>query len=367
VISWNAGAEALLGYTMAEAMALKCGQILQAFYPTGEPLCSVLCEGRSCIAVGKKWALAACRIRRKDGEMVNAGISTMVLPPEARNNPHDDAIAIVFLREAKSSSNDIPPLMPLRIFTMGQFSLAIAGEGLQVESWKRKQAAVVLKILVSHLGRPVHRERLIEWLWPEADVDRGWERLKVTISFLRSKLKAGGASAETIETVGQSYLLRRDAVWIDSDAFCSLVQSGWDFLKSGNLSEARTQFEEAESLYRGDYLEAEPYAEWCAEERERLREMYLELLSGMVKCYSDGGLFMEASRVCRAALQSDPCRESFLRALLECLVKMGRPDWAVAYFNSWKHSLDREYGLQPTPETLQAYKHLIGERIHAAE
>ena len=39
----------------------------------------------------------------------------------------------------------------------------------------------------------------------------------------------------------------------------------------------------------------------------------------------------------------------------------------MAYFNSWKHSLDREYGLQPTPETLQAYKHLIGERIHAAE
>ncbi len=362
VVAWNAGAAALLGYSAAEALGQRCGQVLQAFYPTGEPLCSILCEGRACMAMGQKWSLAACRIRHRDGNMIPAGISTLVLPKEARTAADGDAVAVVFMRETGTETEAIAPVTPLRIFSFGQFGLAIAGEGLNVEGWKRKQAAVVLKILVSHLGRPVHRERLIEWLWPDADADRGWERLKVTISYLRGKLRAGGTIDDVIETVGQSYLLRRDAVWVDADAFASLVATGLDFLKDGNRAEARSRFEEAESLYRGDYLEDEPYAEWCAEEREHLREVHLELLAGMAKAYAAEGLYLEASRICRTALHHDPCRESFLRALLENLVNLGRPDWAEAHYASWCRSLDSEYGLQPTDETLRVYQQLLAGR-----
>ncbi len=369
MISWNAGAEELLGYTSAEAMGQRCGRVLQASYPTGEPLCSVLCEGRSCMAVGKKWSMAACRIRHKSGKTIVAGISTLVLPPEARAKNGGDAVALVFLRQAlesAKSAKDVSPALPLRVFTLGRFGLAVAGEGLNVDGWKRKQAIVVLKYLVSHLDRPVHRECLIDWLWPDAEAERGWERLKVTISYLRAKLRAGGAGDETIQTIGQSYLLRRDAVWVDSDAFGALVAAGWSFLRNGDRREARARFEEAKSLYAGDYLEDEPYAEWCAVERERLREIYLDLLAGMAKCYADDGLFKEASEVCRLALSTDPCRESFLRALLENLVNLGRPDWAEAQFATWRRSLDKEYGLQPTHETLRVYQRLICDRPAAS-
>jgi len=363
VVGWNEGAANLLGYTSAEAMGQRCGQVLQAFYPTGEPLCSMLCEGRACVAVGEKWNMPACRIRHKSGEMISAGISTLVMPPDVWEESDSDAVAVIFMRKANGQTNVVAPISPLRIFALGQFGLAINGEGLDVEGWKRKQAAVVLKCLVSQLGRPVHRERLIEWLWPEADETRGWQRLKVTMSFLRAKLRDGGAVADTIKTVGQSYLLRRDAVLVDSDTFVSLVSAGWSLLKEGDLGQAQARFEEAESLYRGDYLEDEPYAEWCAEERARLREIHLELLAGMAKCYAEEGLFMEATRVCRTALANDPCRENFLRALLENLVNLGRPDWAKAHYATWCRSLDEEYGFQPTQETVQVYQRLIGDRV----
>ena len=363
VIAWNDGATELMGYSAAEVMGQKCARILQAFYGSGEPLCSVLCEGRACIANGQKWDISSCRIRHKNGKMIPTGISTLVLPTEARQKGQDEAIAVFFLRRVNDAIEIVRPQQPLRIFTLGQFGLAIDGDGLKVESWKRKQAAVVLKCLVSQLGRPVHRERLIEWLWPDVDVERGWERLKVTISFLRGKLRDAGATDDTIETIGQSYLLRRDAVWVDADTFDTLVGAGWEHLKRGEREAARTRFEEAQSLYRGDYLEDEPYAEWCAVERERLREIYLELLAGMAKCYAEDGLFMEASQVCRTALHNDPCRESFLRALMENLVNLGRPDWAEAQFLSWRHNLAKDYGLQPMHETMQTYQSLVSERI----
>ncbi len=361
IVGWNAGAEKLLGYSAVEADSQRCGEVLQAFYPTGEPLCSMLCEARSCIVVGEKWNIGACKLRHKNGQMVTAGISTLVIPPEAREPESDEAVAVVFMREAGWVDPEIVGTQPLRIFTLGHFGLAVGGRGLDVDSWKRKQAVVVLKCLVNQLGRPVHRDRLIDWLWPDADAERGWQRLKVTVSFLRASLRTGAVASEIIETVGESYILRPDAVWVDSQAFTELIATGWRILKSGNRMEAKSRFMEAQSLYRGDYLEAEPYEDWCAEERERLREVYLDMLSGLAKCHAEDGQFLEASQVCRTALLSDPCRESFLRALLENLVTLGRPDWAEKHFRSWRHTLDEEYGLRPTPETMQVYGRLIGD------
>jgi DNA-binding SARP family transcriptional activator len=249
----------------------------------------------------------------------------------------------------------------LRIFSLGSFGLAISGNGLDVDSWKRKKALLVLKCLISQLDKPVHRERLIDWIWPESDPAKSWPRLKVTISYLRRALRDGGASANVLETVGQSYILRRSSVWIDSEVFCKRVSAGWEFLTQDKLKEAQVQFEEAESLYRGDFIEDEPYAEWCTVERERLREIYLELLAGLVKCYTEAGEHMMASRVCRLALSSDPCRENFIRALMECLVSMNRTDWARAHFISWRRTLDQEYELQPTEETLEVFSRIVGE------
>jgi DNA-binding SARP family transcriptional activator len=366
VTGWNAGAANLLGYSASEAIGQRCAAVLQAFYPTGEPLCSVLCEGRSCVSSGEKWNIGACKIRHKNGQMISAGISTMVIPREAREPDPGGAIAVMFLREVGWVNPKLVGMQPLRVFTLGHFSLAIAGKGLEVDSWKRQQAVLVLKCLVNRLGRPVHRERLIDWLWPEADPVRGWQRLKVNVSFLREKLREAGASSETIETVGQSYILRRDAVWVDSDSFADLVAAGWRALKGGDNLDARARFEEAQSLYRGDYLEDEPYADWCAEDRGRLQELYIEMLSGMAQCYAEEGLYMEAAQICKMALFSDPGRESFLRALLENLVNFGQADWAEAQFYAWRRRLDEEHGLQPTDETMRVFKQLIGDRSIAS-
>jgi PAS domain S-box-containing protein len=359
VIGWSTGAEKLLGYSAAEALGMKCSQILQAYYPTGEPLCSMLCEGRSCMALGEKWKMGACRVRHKNGTMIPTGISTLVLPQEAREKNNGDAVAMIFLRNDISIEDNDTSGLPMRVYALGSFELALGGHGLDVKSWKRKQAAVVLKCLITQTDHTVHRERLIEWLWPNSDPDRCWQRLKVVISFLRNVLQAGGARPDIIETVGQSYRLRRDAVWIDAEEFVSLVVAGWECLKKGDRDEAQKRFEEAGSLYRGDYFEDEPYAEWCAAERERLREIHLEMLAGMARCHAESENFMEAARVCRTALASDPCRESFVRALLTNLTALDRPDWAKAQFLAWRRNLHENYGLQPTDETLQVYRQLL--------
>ena len=63
VISWNAAVEDLLGYSSEEAIGQSCGQMLQALYPTGEPLCSALRNPLEISAWG-------AREQRSFGEMV---------------------------------------------------------------------------------------------------------------------------------------------------------------------------------------------------------------------------------------------------------------------------------------------------------
>ena len=223
IVGWNSGAEGLLGYTPGEATGRHCGDVLQAVYSSGEPLCSASCQGMSCFMRGEPWSVQSCRLRHKNGEMMSAAISTLVMPAESEYRSDGDAMVVVFLHEAGLALKEPLVSTPLRIYTLGHFCLSVAGEGLAADKWKRRKAVDLLKCLVTHLGRPLHRERLIEYLWPDADMTSGWERLKVVISFLRKQLRDGGLREEVVETVDKSYLLRRDAVWVDADTFEKLA------------------------------------------------------------------------------------------------------------------------------------------------
>ena len=100
--------------------------------------------------------------------------------------PVDD----IFLREGEEKQGGLPPERALRIFVLGRFGVAVRGRRLAVENWERKQALTLLKYLVAHLGHPVHREALSEYLWPDIDESHGWERLKVTVYSLRRQLRS---------------------------------------------------------------------------------------------------------------------------------------------------------------------------------
>jgi DNA-binding SARP family transcriptional activator len=70
---------------------------------------------------------------------------------------------------------------------------------------------------------------------------------------------------------------------------------------------------------------------------------------------------VEAAQVCRKGLVHDPCRESFHRALMQYLVRLGRADWAIAQFRHCQAVLAREFGVDPMPETQRLYEAILGQ------
>jgi DNA-binding response OmpR family regulator len=167
------------------------------------------CDGIECFRREKPFAAHACIARHKDGHRVP--ISKM-----DRQSQADTGIAVVFLRDLGEKPDRQVSEHTLQIFTFGRFDLVFGGQRIAIQKWERKQAIILLKYLVAHLGRPLHRETLMELLWPDVDESRGWKRLKVTIHSLRHELRDAGLPEDVIETANETYALRRDAVWVDS-------------------------------------------------------------------------------------------------------------------------------------------------------
>ena len=298
-------------------------------------------------------------MRNMCGRTLPVNVESVVIPRCAQSSVAGSAVAIVFLRDKSEKNYQPPPDQKLQIFTLGRFKLVAKGRGIAIEKWGRKQAVILLKFLVAHLGRPVHREILSDLLWPEIEEKRAWKRLKVTVHFLRQQLRAAGIKDEVVETAGKTYLLKREAVWVDSVAFERCVAEGVVLKRRQQWEQALHNYEEAQHLYRSVYMEEDIYADWCATEREQLHEMYLEMLAGMADCHAANGHYAEAVLVCRTALIRDPCRESFHRTLMEYLVQLGRVDWAIDQYHRCCRLLADELGVDPMRETQNLYQQIL--------
>jgi PAS domain S-box-containing protein len=359
VAAWNHKTEQLFGYSATEVVGKHCGDVLRATLYKGEPLCAPDCEIYNCFLNHQPFGAGGCRIRHKDGNWVTVNLSSLIMPDQPRSSDGGSVVVIVFFRDLENQP-DSPPLgQKLQIFTLGRFNLVFAGQQIPTAKWNRKQAVTVLKYLVAHLDRPVHREILMEFLWPDDDQRRTWNRLKVIIHSLRQELRAAGLSEDVIETTNESYALRREAVWVDSSVFELSVAEGKALQYQEQWDSALHRYKHARHLYKGDYLEEDVYADWCMVQREQLREIFLSLLAGMADCYGELDHYSEAAQVCRTALVVDPGRESFYRALMEHLVRLDRADWAIAEYQKCQKFLKREFDMEPMPETEHLYRQIL--------
>ncbi len=353
IVAWTYRARRLLGFTRREVIGKLCSDVLRAVLPEGEPLCVPNCEGARCFDRFQPFEVTACLARHKDRHWVPLDIASVVMPRRTRNGDQLTAIAAVFMRSEGENAERPLAARRLQVFTFGRFGLSVGSQGLMVEKWQRKQALTLLKLLVANLGQAVPREVLIDAMWPEADEDTGWGRLKVTVSSLRRQLRAADIGQEVVETKGKAYVLRPDAVWLDAQAYEVCIAEGAAFRDRQRWDDALDHFREAQRLYRGPYMVEDIHADWCAEERERLREIHLEMLADMAECHVALDQYAEAVAICRTILVDDPCREGIHRTLMEYLVCLGHTDSARAQYHHCRRVLADELGVEhhfPAPE-----------------
>lgn len=236
--------------------------------------------------------------------------------------------------------------------------------GSRVDSGLGAKSRSLIKILAANPTKCLPKDALMELIWPQNAPSAAATSLKVAAHKLRQALRSdqdARASSEWIVADKGSYRLNTDAaVWIDVEAFLSHYRRARALLAAGANPAARLEFEKAEYLYIGDYLEEDIYEDWTVLRREELRDLYLDTLHRLATLCMEARLHEDVIRYCHKIVLADPCREDAYQMLMQSHGALNQFARAGSWYAVCRATLYREIGSRPSMETIRTFEELFG-------
>src|SRR5690348_2327982 len=78
--------------------------------------------------------------------------------------------------------------MRVQVRLLGRFEAVVDGRLVPARSWQRQSASRLVKLLALQPARRLHREQVIDALWPDVDLDTGGARLHSAAHYARTAL-----------------------------------------------------------------------------------------------------------------------------------------------------------------------------------
>jgi DNA-binding SARP family transcriptional activator len=207
----------------------------------------------------------------------------------------------------------------------------------------------LLELLALARGRPVPKDRLVELLWRDRPPRDPIAALENHVWVLRRHLRDELADGRAV-VVGEAgaYRLAAEHVRVDLDRFDALVS----IARRSSGQQRRRALDEACSLDRGEVLADEPYADWAQATREtyaaRVTSAHLDLAEAVLA----EGEASAALGPAMTALQREPLSDRACRLVMRSFAELGDRARALRSFESFKHALTAELGVEPDGATL---------------
>lgn len=209
-----------------------------------------------------------------------------------------------------------------------------------------RKTAALFAFLAFHPGKSFSRDYLVTQFWPDDDVERGRNSLRVALSGLKKQLESlrGG---DLLQTDRVHLSLASDNLDTDVIQFRASLRREQE---AGTPEERKKHLRTAIALYHGPLL-ADWYEDWITPERERLTEAYGGALRRLATLLMDGGTVEEALEMARRAVEAEPIREESHRCLIDLYRRAGQSDAALRQYRELERTLRDELGVAPSRET----------------
>lgn len=236
----------------------------------------------------------------------------------------------------------------LQIQLFGAFKVWVDGELIEDSRWTRKKAKSLLKILALEKSHQLHREQLMDLLWPELDGEAALNNLHKAIHAARRTLEptlATGTASRFLTTQNQLVLLESpDALQIDTDTFEQAPTI------------TQQQLEAATALYTADLLEEDRYEDWATIRREHFIQLHQNLLDRLAKSYEQSNNLPLATTTLNKLLASAPSNEDAHRRLMAIHLATGQRHLAIQQYKLCRKALEQDLGTTPEPATERLYE-----------
>jgi DNA-binding SARP family transcriptional activator len=249
----------------------------------------------------------------------------------------------------------------LRVCLFGRFEVQLENQG-QTGVWTRR-AQELLCYLVLHRTRQHPREALIDTLWSDNPPAQSRKQLRQALWEMQTALPAVRSNNE--------FLCLAEADWISVNPNCGVWFDVADFEQAcgcahhtpGELldAECANSLQYAVDLYRGDLLEGW-YQDWCLYERERLQNLYLDMLDKLM-AYCEYHQYYEVGMGYGAKiLKYDRARERTHWRLMRLYYLANDRAGALRQFQRCVIALEQELGVKPSQRTLALLEQIRTDR-----
>jgi DNA-binding SARP family transcriptional activator len=263
---------------------------------------------------------------------------------------HTDFVRTIIRRGGIAPpATSLPPFawpLPLKIHTLGRFSVHIDERPLTFRGKSQKKPLELLKAVIAFGGRHVREERLIEALWPDAEGDAGARALTSTLHRLRKLI-----GTETVTRKEGHLTLEARRCWVDLwlvERRLSELESDADGIRTSELA---SRVREVDSLYRGAFLDGDSDRAWMLSVRERLKGRMTSLLEKFGERLIEAKEYDAALACFERALRIDSTRESAYRGVMRVRTGQGERAEILSVYERCRAMLSSEFGCAPSAET----------------
>ena len=228
-----------------------------------------------------------------------------------------------------------PPITPVAVRLLGEFEVRVGRRTVAARFWSRRHSAALVKLLALSPGRSLHRERVLDTLWPDLDVDEAAPRLHKAAHYARKALGHRDAVVLSGETVR---LYPAVEVHVDATRFRQAAETAVDL---GGTAAARA----ALALHGGALLPHDIYEPWTDQHRLHLARLHTELL--------------HQAKDWHQALAADPADETAHLALAHRYADGGDRAAALRQLDRLEEVMRHELGLAPSTQALALRRQLL--------
>jgi len=229
-----------------------------------------------------------------------------------------------------------PGATRVRVTLLGGFEVSVDDDVIAARHWSRRHSSALVKLLAMSPSRTLHREVVMDTLWPDLAIDDAAPRLHKAAHYARRILGHRDAVVLLADAV---YLWPDGDVHVDMVQFLHLAESA---VSSRNMGEAKR----ALAVHGGELLPQDLYEPWADQHRQHLRRLYIELL--------------RLAEDWHQLLAVDPAEEPAHLALARRYADLGDRAAAVRQLDHLDRVMRQELGLQPSENARELRRQVFG-------
>jgi DNA-binding SARP family transcriptional activator len=250
----------------------------------------------------------------------------------------------------------------LAVYCLGPFR--VYQDDKLITDWPSGKGKCIFKYMIANRVRPIPKDVLMDLFWQGADPDAARNSLNVAIYGLRQALRAARPDFSHILFQEDHYLLNPSmALWIDVEEFLRHCEAGRNLERKQGTLKATKEYEIAEGLYQGDFLEEDLYEDWPMLQREQLKDRYLVILDRLSRYYLERQRYTTCVHLCQRILVKDDCQEETHQRLMRCYSRQGQPYLALRQYHRCVEILKSKLDVPPMDETAALYQKIRDGRV----